>query len=257
MCGKCCQDLRVPLSLREAVAWIKRGHDVEVLCEAMPWPVEAEDGDAITLYKRDRSFLAACGALPVRIGVILVAPFSGPCPNRLSDMRCTIYDERPMVCRIYPAEFNPSLAFATERKKCPPEAWAASNPPLLRDGDYADDELLALIARFRATAVTDAGLKAGVCASLRIRSAALANEGYVVHRPDPSELLGALNAAVNDHREDAAAVPDGMWTLVSNRKATVETLEWMGAQAQTVRSGLIGDDGSGEREYLGFFSDEG
>jgi hypothetical protein len=40
MCGKCCHDLRLPLTVTEAIAWLERGNDVQILCEALPWPEE-------------------------------------------------------------------------------------------------------------------------------------------------------------------------------------------------------------------------
>lgn len=245
ICGKCCADLRVPLSLEEAAAWAGRGHAVEILCDASPWAVEPPTGDLAVAYRRERSFAASCGALPVRVSALLVASFQGPCPNRMPDIRCAIYAERPMVCRLYPAEFNPTVAFDPANKQCPPEAWAESWPPLMRDGEPADEGLRALIERCRATAVADTALKPRLCADLGIRTAGLTNEGYAVHRPDPDRLRAALRACL----EDSATGPEdgGDWTIASNREGTLDTLSWMDARGERTTAG---DD------YLGFFPDE-
>jgi len=122
-CGQCCHDLRLPLTIAEANYWLKRGGQFELLCEAIPWPVEPRPGDAQAAYKRARSSAAMSGTLPVRVSIILTAAFAGACPNLRADMLCGRYDERPLVCRIYPAEINPFVPLVPKNKACPPEAW--------------------------------------------------------------------------------------------------------------------------------------
>ncbi|WP_338000302.1 hypothetical protein [Burkholderia gladioli] len=36
MCGRCCHDLRLPLSIDEALAWLARGGEVQLFCDAIP-----------------------------------------------------------------------------------------------------------------------------------------------------------------------------------------------------------------------------
>ena len=91
-------------------------------------------------------------------------------------MRCRIYDRRPLVCRIYPAEVNPFFAFETDRKACPPEAWAAG-ATLIADGDPVDAATCALIAEARRRDAEDAPRKRRLCRALGIDVAALAGEG--------------------------------------------------------------------------------
>ena len=33
-CGKCCRDTKVPLTVAEAIKWLNRGDEVQLLCEA-------------------------------------------------------------------------------------------------------------------------------------------------------------------------------------------------------------------------------
>jgi hypothetical protein len=113
-------------------------------------------------YKAERAFAATSGTLPVRITVLLVAAFAGACPNLRADMLCGIYEERPAVCRIYPAEISPFVALAPEAKACPPEAWAETTPLLLRDGAVTDGETAAIIARSRRAAVAGVAAKAAL-----------------------------------------------------------------------------------------------
>ena len=109
MCGKCCHDLRLPLTVTEAVAWLERGNNVQILCEALPWPEEPPAENRLATHKRRRSFASMSGSLPTRVLVTLAAVYAGPCPNLRPDMRCAIYEQRPLVCRIYPAEINPFI----------------------------------------------------------------------------------------------------------------------------------------------------
>ncbi|MBN3821364.1 YkgJ family cysteine cluster protein, partial [Paraburkholderia sp. Se-20369] len=138
-CGKCCHDLRLPLTIDEARAWLQRGGHVELLCDAIPWPVEPEPDNALAAYKRARSTPALSGTLPVRVTTVITASYAGPCPNLQADMRCGIYLERPLVCRIYPAEINPFVELSPQGKSCPPDAWHAT--PLLRAGSIVDDQV--------------------------------------------------------------------------------------------------------------------
>lgn len=254
ICGKCCRDLRLPLSLAEADAWLGRGHRVEVLCKAIPWPDGPASQEPLARYEASLSVAASSGALPVRIGVILAAPqgdpqTGGPCPNLRPDGLCAIYDDRPMVCRIYPAEFNPFIPFDPAGKLCPPEAWAPSNPVRFADGQPLESDLSRLIARYRATAAAEVAAKAALCARLGIRAAGLSNEGFVVHRPDPDALRQAVRDGLDGRGWEAVA--DG-WGIVSNRASTLNALRVVQASAIAARSGGTGGDGW---LYLGLFPD--
>ncbi|HEY0270451.1 MAG TPA: YkgJ family cysteine cluster protein [Sphingomonas sp.] len=239
-CGRCCHDLKLLLDVGEAVAWTRRGGRVQILCEAIPWPAEPADDDAQGRYKRDRAFAATSGGLPVRITVLLVATFDGACPNLRADLLCDIYEQRPTVCRIYPAEISPFVAFARESKACPPDAWMPRGPLLVRAGWVADAETAALIALSRAAAAAEIDVKARLCARLGIAEAALANEGFAIHTPDGAALIDALAWA-----RTAPGGPAEPWRIASNRATTLAMLADAGADGVPAEGQIF--------DYLGFF----
>jgi Fe-S-cluster containining protein len=246
MCGKCCHNLRLPLTVSEAIAWLRAGHHVQLFVEAMPWPEEPPEDNLVAAHKRRRSFLAASGSLPIRVVVIIVAAFDGPCPNLLEDMRCGAYESRPLVCRIYPAEISPFISMDPAQKACPPEAWTSASSPLLRQGQIVDARIAALAAQSRNTDAADVCAKASLCEALGINSAALSNEGFVVHTPDQSSLLSALESA-----QMVTEATPGAWQFVSNRHATAEVLSSVDA--------VVSRTSTWQAEaaaFLGFFPDD-
>jgi Fe-S-cluster containining protein len=248
-CGGCCHDLRLPLTVAEATAWIERGGTVELLCEAIPWESEPAPDQLVAAHKRRRSFPATSGALPIRVIVVLAARFERGCPNLLSDMRCGIYDERPLVCRIYPAEINPFIALEPTHKMCPPQAWSVPTP-FMRGGQIIDAQVAEDIAKSRAGDQHDAPLKARICEMLGIDIAAFSTLGFAVHHPERAALLDALrrvtleanapafahtSAAIrsteatiaSEARSSNASVPQ--WRFSSDRADYVEALVSIGA----------------------------
>ncbi|MGH8782934.1 YkgJ family cysteine cluster protein [Paraburkholderia sp.] len=243
MCGKCCHGLRLALTVDEARAWLARGDRVELMCEAIPWPVEPDADNREANYRRARSFPAESGTLPVRIAVLLTGTFDGPCPNLGADMRCGIYENRPHVCRIYPAEINPFVTLDPANKGCPSDAWHGA--PMLREGRLVDSEVQAVIDSARSAGERDMPAKAQLCATLGIDRAALANEGFVTYTPEPRALLDALSDAM--HAQPQAS---HQWTFVSNRRETIGTLESVGAHAKVPDA----PDTGSVYGYLGFFT---
>jgi Fe-S-cluster containining protein len=242
-CGKCCHDLRLALTIAEAIVWLERGGHMELICEAIPWPVEPEPGNAQAAYKRARSSPAMSGSLPVRISIVLAAAFDGACPNLRADMRCGIYKERPLVCRIYPAEINPFVDLAPENKACPSDAWR--NKPLQRQGILVDAAIVEQVAQSRRANQLEAPLRMQACLELGLNHAALANEGFVMVSPDSEALLTVLRKIhATAESQDAAA----QWTFVSNRAGTLETLLSVGATGR-----LAEPTPAGNSRYHGFF----
>ncbi|WP_144141982.1 YkgJ family cysteine cluster protein [Paraburkholderia sp. BCC1884] len=243
-CGKCCHDLRLPLTLAEASDWLARGAKMELLCEAIPWPVDPAPGDELAEYRKVRSSPAMSGTLPVRISITLAGAFTGPCPNLGADMRCGIYEDRPRVCRIYPAEINPFVTLATANKECPPEAWQGK--PLQRQGVLVDDTTRRLIGESRRANQDEAVLRMQLCEALGLNRAALANEGFVMHTPDS----GALLAAIQQVRANPRTVGSGaaQWTFVSNRATTLDALRSVEASSEPDQP-----ETTGSFRYLGFF----
>lgn len=242
-CGKCCHDLRLALTIAEAIAWLERGGQMELICEAIPWPVEPEPGNAQAEYKRARSSPAMSGSLPVRVSIVLAGAFGGACPNLQADMRCGIYEQRPLVCRIYPAEINPFVELVPENKGCPSEAWQGE--PLQRQGILVDATTVELIGQSRRANQLEAPLRMQVCLELGLNDAALANEGFVMYSPDSNALLTALRQIHASSRSQETAP---QWTFVSNRAGTVETLLSVGATGH-----LAEPTASGNSRYHGFF----
>ncbi|OAJ53919.1 hypothetical protein A6V36_10705 [Paraburkholderia ginsengiterrae] len=246
MCGKCCHNLRLPLTVSESIAWLRRGDKVQLFVEAIPWPEEPPPDNLVAAHKRRRSFPATSGSLPIRVVVVIVAAFDGPCPNLLDDMRCGAYESRPLVCRIYPAEINPFISMDVGQKACPPEAWTDAGPPLLREGKIVDSQIAALITESRNTDAAEVEAKSALCQALGINSAALSNEGFVVHTPDQASLQKALESV----RLVTAAAPSS-WGFVSNRQATANALHSVDAVALSTSTW---EDKAAE--FLGFFPDD-
>jgi Fe-S-cluster containining protein len=251
LCGNCCSHLKIPLTLVESVDWLGSGHPVQVICEATPWPVEFPADDQKSAHRRRRSFAAVSGSMPLRVVVILAARIDGACPNLLPDLRCGIYQRRPLVCKIYPAEINPFVQLEPRNKACPPEAWAAHHPLLERKGVVTNEAVRHDIQLSRATDEMDAPVKLRLCEALNVRDTALAAEGFVVYSPSIAELRGALSQAM---AASGTAPGLGPWRFLSNQSGTVESLLSGGAMAgHEAAAGLT--DGAvalPPREYIGF-----
>ena len=243
-CGRCCHDLRLTLSVDEAIVWAGNGHSVQILTEALPWPGQANALEPRTVHDRERSFPAMSGDVPLRIAAVLVAYHEGPCPHLLPDMRCGNYAARPRICRIYPLEGRPFTRHQPERKQCPPEAWAADRPLLMQDDAIADDHDAAIVAEHQLKACTDVPTVMSACTTLGIATAAFANEGMVVHAPDLTSLVAALRSAKS--ADPAARKPD-QWTIVTNRRSTHAFLAEAGCHTSMTSQG---------QGFLGSFPDE-
>lgn len=242
-CGKCCRDTKIPLTVTETIKWLNRGDQVQLLCEASPWP-EALDGESRAAHFKRRSFAAVSGSMPTRVVVMLVANVVGACPNLLSNMRCGIYEDRPLVCRVYPAEINPFVALKRENKACPPEAWTQDRPLLQRGEALMVDVIRGDIERSRAADVLDAELKRRLCLALNLpHTAALVHEGVVVYSPTAQTLLSALAVAT---ATDPFQKPVAQWCFVSDQQETLENLAKSGATTLHLR-----DAESASFQYLG------
>jgi Fe-S-cluster containining protein len=217
-CGECCRGFRLPLSVEEAVCWLRDGNSVDVLCQAIPWIDEPPASDHAAAYQRGRSFSAMSGAMPIRVIVTLAAPLRNRCPNLSADNQCKIYERRPGTCRTYPAELNPLLQLMPQQRRCPPEAWQPGGTPLIRNGAYVNSELVDLIRGKLEQPARDAPMLAELCRKLGVGVAAMANEGYAAYSPTNAELLGALRS------EKPFPAVQSDWTFISNKFDTVEAI---------------------------------
>lgn len=226
------------------MAWLRDGNPVEVLCEAIPWVEEPAASDLVATFKRERSFPAMSGGLPIRVLVTLAAPLGSGCPHLLANNRCGIYERRPVVCRTYPAYANPFLKFMPEYRRCPPEAWQPGGVPLMRQGAYVP-ELMPLIERKNQQSVDDVPLYARVCDALGIRKTAMSNEGFVAHSPAVADLLEVLLAC-----ESTQASSSADWEFISDNAGTVDAIRSCDA-----RCSHASDVTSGDFAYLSLFPD--
>jgi Fe-S-cluster containining protein len=232
-CGRCCHDLRLTLSLDEAIVWAGNGHQVQLLCEAIPWPRDPLPDEFELASRRDTSFAAEIGGMPFRIHVMLVAYHQGACPHLQADMRCGNYANRPRICRIYPLESRPFTPMAPATRKCPDEAWTAKAPVLLEDGVIADRAAQEIVAAHRQARIDDTAALEAACAQLDISDAAFAGDGLAVHAPNPAILADSLGRA----RAASHALPGiGHWEIVTNRQATLELLREAQCPARLVSS---------------------
>ncbi len=202
-----------------------RGHSVQVLCDAVPWPSEPAAGDRPAAHRARRSAPVMSGTMPTRVTVILAADSHAACPNLGDDQLCAIYDHRPLVCRVYPFEINPFVALDAARKSCPPQAWSGDRPLRQRHGQLLDRSVLDDIERSRRTDERDVPTKARLCAALGYQWAALANEGFVVYSPPTQILLAELIRAGGG----GAPQVEARWRFVSNQRATVAAISDIGA----------------------------
>jgi len=230
-CGQCCRDTKIPLTVAEAINWLNRGHDVQLICEASPWPA-ALDAEPKALHFKRRSFAVMSGSMPTRIVVMLVANVVGACPNLLPNSRCGIYEDRPLVCRIYPAEINPFVALKRENKACPPEAWTQDQPLLQRGGAPVDEVICQDIELSRAADILEADLKSRLCHALNVVDTALVHEAVLVYSPTAETLLSALAFAI---ATDSAHEPAPQWRFVSEQPETLATLTQLGGIALHLR----------------------
>jgi Fe-S-cluster containining protein len=242
-CGKCCRDTKIPLTVAEATKWLNRGDEVQLLCEASPWS-EALDSEPRAAHFKRRSFAVMSGSMPTRVVVMLVANVVGACPNLLSNMRCGIYEDRPLVCRIYPAEINPFVALKRENKACPPEAWATDQPILQRGEALMDDVIRHDIEMLRSADALDADLKNRLCFALNLAHTAMVHEAVLVYSPTAQTLLSALSFATST---DSCQEPAAQWRFVSDQQETLRTLAKSGGIALHLR-----DTEVPSFQYLGF-----
>ena len=210
-CGKCCTGHHVPLTLAEARRWADNGGQVVVLIEAF-----VADGPGMPVEQRDhvlrRSHPVPCGDGEARVSVTFAAFNPGRCRNLDDNDLCTIYDERPLVCRIYPVEINPHIPLRPGSKDCPPEAWQ-QGPELIHGKQLVDAGLEALVQASRQADRDDIAAKVAVCQALGMTTSALKGNGFTAYLPD----MGAFSAALAQvpevgraewalHVEDAALV---------------------------------------------------
>lgn len=188
-CGICCKGRLIPLTVQEAKQWLGRGHDVAVILEAFnefTWPASSPE----YAHSAGRSLEVRSGDSKIRMIAIFAGKAIEQCPNLRQDNLCGIYEERPLVCRIYPMEINPFIELRKEEKVCPPEVWDLGE--ILCSDGRADDSLEALITQSRQADKTEAGIKVSICAQLGLNVASWKGDALAIYFPKQEEMLSAL-----------------------------------------------------------------
>lgn len=219
-CGKCCTGHHVPLTLAESRQWAAAGGQVVVLIEAF-----VADGPGMPADQREhvlrRSHPVPCGAGEVRVAVTFAAFNPGRCRNLDDNDLCTIYETRPLVCRIYPVEINPHIPLRPENKDCPPEAWE-QGPELIHGTQPVDPQLAALVQASRQADRDDIAAKVAVCQALGMTCSALKGNGFTAYLPEMAAFAAALQQV---------AVADGaVWTLHVSDEGLAAELHALGLQ---------------------------
>ncbi|MFY1664055.1 YkgJ family cysteine cluster protein [Pseudomonas sp. Pseu.R1] len=190
MCGTCCRNRLIPLTVSESIQWLKRGHRVAVLTEAFSEDQWVGTGEEYR-HQLQRSFEVKSNDRSVRVIVILAADALTKCPNLEENNGCAIYADRPHVCRIYPLEINPFIQMRPENKCCPPEAWSSGNVIYENETPVDENDRL-LIASSRSSDRRDASMKSRLSQSLGLNAAAWKGDGLMSWNLDPAEVLRAL-----------------------------------------------------------------
>ena len=205
-CGACCNGHHVPLTLAESRAWAADGGQVIVLLEAF-----VIDGPGMPLEQREhvmkRTLAVPCGTADVRVSATFAAFNPGACRHLDAQQRCGIYERRPLVCRIYPAEINPHLPLRPANKDCPAEAWE-QGPVLIVGQQVQDAALLELIERSRQADRDDIAAKLAICEMLGITVSAVKGRGFTAWLPDMQAFAQALGQVDED-----SAHPTSAWVL--------------------------------------------
>jgi len=226
-CGKCCTDHHVPLTLAEARMWAADGGQVIVLVEAF-----LGNGLGLPAQQREhaerRSLVVRSGTTEAHVAITFAAYNVGRCRNLDEENLCRIYERRPLVCRIYPAEINPHIPLNPAAKDCPPESWQ-QGPLLIVGGELVDQELLELIQRSRQADRDDIRIKGAICAALGIRTTALKGDGFTAYLPQ----MDAFAAVIDQVSAQPLSEASSEWLFHLSRDDVAGQLVAAGARVVT------------------------
>jgi Fe-S-cluster containining protein len=188
-CGVCCKGRLIPLTLNETRQWLGRGHEVVVILEAFNesnWVSQPQQ----YAHSVRRAVEVGSGEARIRVIAVLAANALRQCQNLGDDDRCGIYDERPLVCRIYPMEINPFIALRPENKACAPAVWEQGE--ILFTDRIVDPLLAEQVERSRQADRDDAQAKITLCELMGLNVAAWKGDALAIYLPDRLQLLEAL-----------------------------------------------------------------
>ncbi len=205
-CGACCKQRLIPLTLEEARQWLERGGHVAVMLEAFA-AEEHPVNPAQYAHNVVRGAQIDCGSSTVYVIAIFAGNALTQCPNLKPDNLCGIYEQRPLVCRIYPAEISPFIKMNPADKICPPEVWGIGE--LIHSDGGPTGVLPRLIEQSRTADRHDADVKIAICEFMGMITAAWKDNALAIYLPDREQLLTAMREAA----ADAALLGASKWTL--------------------------------------------
>lgn len=188
-CGVCCKGRLIPLTLAESRQWLQRGHDVAVILEAFDESLCPGESEKFNHSAR-RAAQVLSGSNQLHVIAIFAANALTQCPNLDEQDRCGIYDERPLVCRIYPMEISPFINLKPSEKACPPEVWGRGE--ILCSDRSVNPVLADQIEQSRIADRFDALAKVAICESMDMTVAAWKGDALAVYLPDRGELMAAI-----------------------------------------------------------------
>jgi len=190
-CGICCKGRLIPLTLNETRQWLQRGHEVAIILEAFDestWALEPRH----YAHSAQRAVEVTSGDARIRVVAVLAGNALQQCQNLGEDDLCGIYEERPLVCRIYPMEINPFIVLRPENKICPPEVWEEGE--ILFTDRIVDPVLADQVERSRQADRDDAQAKIAVCETMGLNVAAWKGNALTVYLPDRAQLVEAIRS---------------------------------------------------------------
>ncbi len=188
-CGVCCKGRLIPLTLYETRQWLKRGHEVAILLEAfdeLNWSSSLQE----LAHAKGRAVEVISGDASIHVIAVFAGNALNSCQNLGENNLCSIYDDRPLVCRIYPAEINPFITLDPASKICPPEVWDEGE--VLFTDRIIDPILENQIERSRKADREDARAKIALCEILGLNVAAWKGNAFTVYLLDREQLLDAF-----------------------------------------------------------------
>jgi len=207
--------------------WAADGGQVIVLVEAF-----LGNGLGLPMAQREhaerRSVQVRSGSTDAHVAITFAAYNVGPCRNLDEDKLCRIYERRPLVCRIYPAEINPHIPLNPAAKDCPPESWE-QGPLLIAGGELVDQELIELIQRSRQADRDDIQSKDAICALLGIRTTALKGDGFTAYLPN----MSAFAAMIDQVSEQPSTTASSEWLFHLSGEDVTGQVVAAGAQVVT------------------------
>jgi Fe-S-cluster containining protein len=189
-CGICCKGRLIPLTLDEARQWLRRGDEVAIILEAFDESTWASEPQQFAHSAR-RAVEVSSGDARIWVVAVLAGNALEQCPSLREDDLCGIYEERPLVCRIYPMEINPYIALNPKCKICPPEVWETGE--ILFTDRVVDPTLADQIELSRQADRDDAQAKIAVCEAIGLNVAAWKGNAIVVYLPDREQLSETIS----------------------------------------------------------------